>query len=193
MIVKEEQQFYTADDLWELSHDPDRRHSRYELSGGLLIEMAPAGSNHGRLALRIGHKVLDYIETDDYAIGEATGAETGFILGKTAAGHDVVRAPDVGFIARARVPASGLPDGYFPGAPDLAIEVVSPNDRPYEIDQKLGEYLHFGTRLIWFIYPSTQIVYVYTPGATRRLTADDTLDGGDVLPGFALPVRALFE
>ncbi|MDZ4768600.1 MAG: Uma2 family endonuclease [Chloroflexota bacterium] len=183
--------YYTADDLWEISHDPDRQQFRYELSGGVLIEMAPAGGLHGGIASNILVAIENHIRPNK--LGKTTAAETGFWLGRTDEGRHVVRAPDVGFIAALRVPKGGLPDGYFQGAPDLAVEVVSSNDRIDEIEGKLADYLDFGTRMIWIVYPKTQTIQVYTAAEIRRLTADDTLDGGDVLPGFALPVRALFE
>jgi Uma2 family endonuclease len=120
-----------------------------------------------------------------------TAAETGYVLHRSDDGKDTVRAPDVGFVSKARLPA-GLPKGYIPFAPDLAVEVVSPNDKAAEIQTKIGEYLRYGVRLIWVLYPDNQSIVVHTKEGARTLTVDDTLDGGDVLPGFSLPVRDLF-
>lgn len=189
MAVQE--RLYTAADLWELSHSPEYDEQRLELSEGVLIVMAPAGTQHGKRALKLGRIVGDYVEAND--LGETTAAETGFILYSNPDGKDTVRAPDVGFISKARVPEEGLPDGYFLGAPDLAIEVVSPNDSADEIQQKVNEYLQYGTKAVWVFYPKSKTIAVHTANGTQTLHPGDTLDGGDVLPGFKLTVSDLFS
>src|SRR5262245_9572005 len=194
MVIQEK--IRTAEDLWELSHRPEYTDLHLELSEGRLIVMSPAGWKHGTITLRLGHKVLEHV--DENGLGIVTAAETGFILYKNPDpnGKDTVRAPDVGFIAAARVPGNldELPDGYVPFAPDLAIEVVSPNDEPKEIEQKVKEYLKYGTRLVRVMYSDSKEVKVYAPGQkTKTLKIGDTLEGGDVLPGFKLPVRDIFS
>lgn len=189
MVIRE--RFYTVDDLWELSHQIEYVDKRLELSEGMLIEMSPAGGKHGMLALRLGRLIGNYVEA--HHLGETTAAETGYILGKRADGKDTVRAPDVGFISAARVPENGLPDGYIPFAPDLAVEVVSPNDDAEDIHHKVNQFLKAGTRLVWVAYPKTQSVVVHTAQASHTLELDATLDGADVLPGFSLTVKAIFE
>jgi Uma2 family endonuclease len=106
-------QVMTAEELLRL---PTGMGTRYELAEGVLQEMAPAGSRHGRIALRLGGLLELYVRS--HGLGEAVGAETGFILRRN---PDTVRAPDAAFIAKARVPSTGLPDGFFPGPPDLAV------------------------------------------------------------------------
>jgi Uma2 family endonuclease len=81
----------------------------------------------------------------------------------------------------------GLSDGYAPFAPDLAVEVVSPNDSAEDIEKKVIEYLRYSTRMVWVFYPTTQTVVVDTPQGTQRLDTDGTLDGGDVLPASSSP------
>lgn len=188
MVVRE--RYYTADDLWEISHDPANEGWRFELSEGILIEMSPAGAKHGKSALKLGRRIGNFVE--DHKLGETTAAETGYILFKNPNGKDIVRAPDVGFVAAARIPESGMPDGYFPGAPDLAVEVISPNDEADEIQLKVTQYLKYGTRMVVLAYPKSQTVVVHTPTSTHTLDINDTLDGGAVLPGFTLPVRDIF-
>jgi Uma2 family endonuclease len=95
-------------------------------------------------------------------------------------------------VAAARIPKGGLPDGYIPFAPDLAIEVVSPNDDAEELEKKIGEYLKYGTRMVWVFYPNLERVVVHTPKGSFPIEADGILDGGDVLPGFKLPLRDIF-
>src|SRR5258708_38371380 len=141
MTVQEKR--LNADDLWDISHhNPD---NHYELDEGILIEMAPTGDMHGELALWIGYLILGHVIEHD--LGVVSGAETGY---KLASQPDIVRAPDVGFIAKARV--TPLTGKYYPIAPDLAVEMVSPGDSASQIRRKAKQCLRAGTRLIWFLY-----------------------------------------
>ncbi len=187
MTVRE--QIYTAADLWALSHHPDYANLRLELVEGTLNLMTPAGGEHGGLALRIGARLYAFTEANH--LGYVTAAETGYILFQDARGKDTVRAPDVGFVAAARLP-HGLPQQYIPFAPDLAVEVVSPNDAADDIHQKVQDFLRAGTRLLWVIYPRTRTADVHTPQGARTLAGADALDGGAVLPGFSLPLDDIF-
>ncbi|MBC8171868.1 MAG: Uma2 family endonuclease [Anaerolineae bacterium] len=177
---------YTADDLWALSH---RSASRLELSEGELSEMSPAGGKHGWLAHRFALRIGNFVEAHD--AGYVTAAETGYILHKNPNGRDTVRAPDVGFISKTRLP-EGLPDQYIPYPPELAVEIVSPNDEAVEVEAKLNDYLKYGVRLIVFCYPKTQTLHVYRGNNHQVLHLDDTLDVGDILPGFTISVRDIF-
>ena len=118
-------------------------------------------------------------------------AETGFLLTRD---PDLVRAPDVAFVRRERVEAAGRVRGYWPGAPDLAVEVVSPNDRPADVDEKVRTWLAYGTLMVIVVYPDERRVRIHEPGRRPRdLSEADTLDGGIVVPGWTTPVRQLFE
>jgi Uma2 family endonuclease len=185
-----QEKLYSAEELWELSHAPENDGLRLELSEGVLIEMSPAGGKHGTLTMKLGRLIGDHVESNH--LGETTAAETGYILFKNPDGKDTVRAPDVGFIAAARIPETGLPDGYVPFAPDLAVEVVSPNDDAETLEKKIGEYLKYGTKMVWVFYPNLKRAVVHTPSGSYPVGIDDTLDGGDVLPGFKLPMRDFF-
>ncbi|MEP6988560.1 MAG: Uma2 family endonuclease [Chloroflexota bacterium] len=184
------EQVYTAEGLWAISHNPENYLRRFELSEGMLIEMSPASFKHGRDALKLGWFITGFVT--EYKLGETTAAETGYILFKNLDGKDTVRAPDVGFISAARIPKEGLPEGYFPGAPDFAVEVISPTDQADEVQLKVMQYLKYGTRLIWLVYRKSQTVVVHTPTGSKTFDIDDILDGGDVLPGFKLAVRDIF-
>lgn len=184
------EKFYSAEKLWELSHAPENDSRRFELSEGVLIEMSPAGLKHGTLALQLGRVVGDFVDEND--LGITTAAETGFILFKNPDGKDTVRAPDVGFVSKARL-GEELPDGYAPFAPDLAIEVVSPNDDAEDLEQKISEYLKYGTRLVWVFYPKLKRVVVHTSSGSYPIDIDGTLDGGDILPGFKLELKDIFS
>ena len=105
----------------------------------------------------------------------------------------LVRFPDVSFIRNGRLPGNKIPRGYVDVVPDLVVEVVSPNDIAENVEQRLTEFLRAGVPLAWMIYPLTKQVYVFHQGpASLRLGEGDVLDGEDILPGFACPLKTLF-
>jgi Uma2 family endonuclease len=182
MAVQE--RLYTADEFWESFGDT----KRLELVKGVPVEMSPTGEEHGVLSMWLGYLLLSYVEAHD--LGEVTAAESGFVLSRN---PDTVRAPDVGFIAKARL-AGPTSERYFPGPPDLAVEVVSPGDSASAIHAKVFDYLRAGTRLVWVVYPQSRTVAVYGPDTpTRFLDVDEMVEGGDILPGLSLPVREIFK
>jgi Uma2 family endonuclease len=165
----------TADELLHL-RIPDKC---AELVRGVLIVREPAGSMHGRVAMNLGVELSLYVRQT--GTGEVYAAETGF---KLATGPDTVRAPDVAFIARDRLPPADL-TAYAPLAPDLVVEVLSPSDRPGEVLAKVADWLNAGTRLVWVVDPVRRQARVYRhDGSVRLLNATDALEGEDVLPGF---------
>ncbi len=188
MVIKD--RLYTAEDLWELSHLPENSEKRFELAQGVLIEMSPAGGEHGLCAAALLANVWNFV--NQHKLGYVTAAETGYILFANPDGRNTVRAPDVGFVAAARL-LEGFPQGYIPLAPDLAIEVVSLNDKAVEIADKINDYLRAGIPLIWFFYPKLKTVQVYAQSKVEVFGIDDSLDGGNVLPGFKLPLMDIFE
>ncbi len=171
----------TAAELLELPSGE----SRYELIEGELITMSPAGAEHGEVAAEIGARLRNYVR--EHRLGKTYAAETGFLLGE---GPDTVRAPDAAFVRADRVVKART---YFPGAPDLAVEVLSPSDRASEVEAKVRHWLRSGTRMVMVVDPETQTATVHTPTATARLSAGDALDGGDVVPGWKLPLREIFS
>ncbi|MBI4788080.1 MAG: Uma2 family endonuclease [Chloroflexi bacterium] len=174
----------TADELLRLP----RGRYRYELVKGELIQMTPAGARHGVVALKIGARLEAFVESKQ--LGVVCAAETGFVL---AYDPDTVRAPDAAFISKARIPKEGMPEAYWPLAPDLAVEVVSPRDTASEVQTKVVEWINAGTRLVWVVDPKTQTVTVYHSLAeVRVLTVNDMLDGADVVPGFESAVKEIF-
>jgi Uma2 family endonuclease len=173
----------TAEELFELPDDG----LRHELVEGEQRTMAPAGFDHGRVALRIGARILDHVEQQ--LLGEVLAAETGFVLAR---GPDTVRAPDVAFVAAERVPAETR--GFAELAPDLVVEVVSPSDRASEVSSKAAMWLDAGVRLVWVVDPQARLAAVHHPGGlVTVLRADGVLDGEDVLPGFRLPLSTVFR
>ncbi len=172
----------------ELERMP-QRDAHVELVKGEIITMPPAGHEHGDVAGNIFAALHNFVR--EHRLGKAYIAETGFILSRN---PDTVRAPDAAFVTAARVAQQTRRQGFFDGAPDLAVEVVSPDDTVEEIDTKIVEYLQAGTQLVWIVHPRTQTITVYRSlDQVRVLTLNDTLDGGEALPGFAAAVREIFE
>ena len=185
-VTGQEKRLLTAEELWEL---PERPGVRYELVKGALVEVPGAGGVHG-LLVKVLLRLLDAFVLAR-GLGEVFADGVGYIIAR---GPDVVRIPDVSFIARERLPAGAIPEGFIPGAPDLAVEIVSPGDRAEEVYGKVREYLDAGTRLVWVVWPRHRAVTVYTAdGQGREVREGGERDGGAVLPGFRVRVAELFE
>jgi Uma2 family endonuclease len=175
----------TADELERQPQDD----YRYELVAGRVIRMSPVGGEHGILVGQLIYLFKRHVE--DRGLGGLVGPEIGF---KLAANPDTVRAPDVAFVREDRLP-SRRPRGFLKGPPDLAVEVVSPDDTPAEVRAKVEEYLDHGVPVVVVVDPDPQAVTIY-----RRLTPpltlagrDDVLDLGDVVADFRCSLREIFE
>jgi Uma2 family endonuclease len=170
----------TADELSALSDDGNR----YELVRGDLIRVSPSAVWPGIVAGRVFGLLWSFLQGRTH-LGVCGISETGFRLTRN---PDTVRAPDVWFVLAERVPSDGIPDeGFWPGAPDLAVEVLSPSDRFVDVMRKVQEYLTAGARLVWVSDPKGRSAAVFAPDHPPQLLGgDDTLDGGDLLPGFTL-------
>lgn len=173
----------TAEELLTIPDDG----KRYELVRGELVYMAAAGGRHGIIASRLDQRLRNFVEA--HVLGEVCAAETGFRLTQN---PDTVRAPDVSFIAREHCPAGEAPEGYWPFAPDLAVEVVSPSDRFDDVLTKVQEYLKAGSQLVWVFHPRTKTVMVYRAnGEVAFLQGQDELSGEGLLPGFRCRIDEL--
>lgn len=161
---------------------------RYDLIRGELVAMAPAGGGHGRVALKVGARLLVYVE--QHQLGHCYAAETGFILRRD---PDVVLAPDASFVRAERLLVEPE-EGFLEGFPDLAVEVLSPAESSSGAQEKVFEYLEAGTRLVWAIERRRRTVTVYRADHSAVLLLEnDLLDGEDVLPGFSIRVGEIFE
>ena len=158
-----------------------------ELVRGELVMMTPAGSEHGSIAASITASLVTSVK--EKRLGRVFGAETGFQIGHD---PDTVRAPDVAFVCAERVGPT-LAKGFFQGPPDLAVEVVSPNDRASEVFAKVQDWLDAGCRVVWVVDPETRTVTVYcSREEIKVLGASDSLTAADLLPGFSVPVAEIF-
>jgi Uma2 family endonuclease len=172
----------TADELLHV-RIPDKR---VELVRGRLVVREPAGLRHGRVAMDLARLLANYV--GDRGIGRVYAAETGFTVARA---PDTVRAPDVAFIRRDRLP-DPEPLGFPDLAPDLVVEVLSPGDRPGEILAKVADWLSAGTRLVWVVDPLREVARVYRQdGSETIVTAEAALEGEDVLPGFECPLATI--
>ena len=160
---------------------------RCELLRGELVMMTPAGFEHGRIVASITAPLATYVKQKE--LGALTGAETGFQIGHD---PDTVRAPDVAFVRAERVPPTPTP-GFFQGAPDLAVEVLSPSDRAGALLAKVHDWLAAGCRAVWVVDPGSRTVSVYRSRDQRVVwNVSDELTGDDIVPGFILPVAEIF-
>ena len=151
--------------------------------------MAPSGFEHGAVTINLALLLGTHVKK--HRLGVVLGAETGFVLTRN---PDTVRGADVSFVRAVRIPKSGLPKSFWVGAPDLAVEVVSPDDRPTEVSKKVDDYLAAGALLVWVVYPKTKTVVVHKPMVEPvTLEVDETLTGEEVVPGFECRVGQVFE
>lgn len=175
----------TAEELLRTSDDGLRR----ELIRGEVRTMAPAGYQHGKIAQNLASLLDRYVRENGF--GVVLAAEIGF---KIAGNPDTVRAPDAAFVRRERVEAVGEVEGYWPEAPDLAVEVVSPNDRFAEVEEKMADWLAAGTRMVLVVNPGARTVAVRLTEREARILSEEEVLGGDrVLPGWTLSVADVFR
>jgi len=178
-------QLMTADELLAMPDDG----FCYELMKGELIKVSPPpGHEHGLIAMNIAGPLHAYIKTRN--LGKVYAAETGFLIEQN---PDTVRAADVSFVSRERIEKAGRVQKYWIGAPDLAVEVISPSDTVRRIEGKVAQWLQSGARSVWVVSPKMHTVTVYRSlTEIVVLTENDTLDGRDVIPGFQLPIAEIF-
>jgi Uma2 family endonuclease len=176
----------TAEDFLQMPEVPGKR---FELVRGELVEMPGATALHGDVADLFREAIKSFVRRRK--LGRVYGDGVGYIVARD---RDVVRVPDASFVAQHRIPETGVPDTFWPFAPDLAVEVVSTGDRVEKVLEKVREYLAAGSRLVWVAWPRTRRVTAHgADGSTVELGPGDELDGGDVLPGFRVRVGDLFE
>lgn len=178
----------TADEMLALPSFVDGSDHRYELIKGVLKVMSPTKPLHGVICARITVQLGRFVE--EHNLGETFGAETGFLVETD---PDTVLGTDAAFVSRERLATVETFEKFFPFAPDLAIEVLSPGNTVNEIDEKINFYFAAGSRAVWVFNPKRRTVAVYrSPFDVRILSEQETLEGGDVLPQFKLDLAKLF-
>jgi Uma2 family endonuclease len=170
----------------EYERMPEEDLYRVELVRGMLVRSPKPAPLHGVLQARMAWKLAEFV--DRAGGGEVTG-EVGPILARD---PDTVRGPDLAFYSTGRIPDFGYGGGFW-GPPDMAVEILSPSNRPSETREKIAEYLEAGVRLVWVLDPDARSVTVHRSGGESLLVRhDQTLDGEDVLSGFLLPLASIF-
>ncbi len=177
-------QLMTAEELLRLP----RGTWRYELVNGKLRRMAPSGFTHGTVAAEIGARLTTFVR--EQGLGQVCAAETGFFLRRD---PDTVRAPDAAFVSTATLERASPAGGFFPGAPDLAIEVISPSDTHTNVEEKVAEWLAAGTKVVVVLDPRRKATRICRPGGeVLTLGPADTLSVADLLPGWLVPLSEIF-
>ncbi|MBM3998486.1 MAG: Uma2 family endonuclease [Planctomycetes bacterium] len=174
----------TAEQLYSIPDDGNRR----ELVEGVLSMMSPAGCEHGRIAGRIFLRLATHVE--QHALGETYAAETGFRISES---PDTVRAPDAAFVSRGRLEAAAPTAGFLSLAPDLVVEVVSPNDSFSSVEAKAADWLRAGCQVVLVADPGNSTIHVYESGSgIRLLRSGDRFSAGPVCGGWSLDVDDAF-
>jgi len=174
----------TADEFLEMPADG----FRHELVRGEVISMSLPGGQHGKISLKIGRLIGNHVESAK--LGDCYAAETGFLIERD---PDTVRGADVAFVRSQRLALITDPDKHVPFAPDLAVEVISPNDRSDEVEEKVQAWLAAGSSLVWTVDPERRTVTIHRPSAEPiTLTEDQKIEGGEVVPGFECRVADFF-
>ncbi|XHX76417.1 MAG: Uma2 family endonuclease [Stenomitos frigidus ULC029] len=184
MSIATEKKTWTDEEFMALSSNGHR----YELIDGELADMGNSGMEHGGIGSFLGGLLAIHVR--QRKLGAVCDSSTAFTLN-----NGNKRSPDVSFVAKERL--KGLkrpPRGFFQGSPDLAVEILSPNNTVEEIHDKIVEYFENATQLVWVIHPDEKYVLVYhSPEPDRFLRAQDVLDGEAIVPDFAIAVAELFE
>ena len=174
----------TAEEYAQLPDDGQR----LELQAGVLVSEPQPFPRHAQIQARLTHALADFVKPR--GLGVVLTA-CGFLLSRN---PDTVRGPDVAFVRRERFDPERAGRTFFRGAPDLAVEILSPSNRPGEVHAKVADYLAAGAPLVWVVDPRRRVVSVYRSLlAPRRVEATGVLEGEDILPGFSMPVAALTE
>ena len=185
--METKQRLWDIDEVWELYCDRANDHLRFELFDGEIIEMSGPGGVHGRIAIKLGSYLFIFAEENN--LGIVTG-ETGY---HPAGDRYNLLLPDVAFISFERAP-DPFPDKLVPAMPDIAVEIKSPSNTLAEMRDKAQRYMRLGTSLVWIIMPANQRVEIHRSHLpAETLEPGDSLSGDDILPGFELEIRRLFN
>jgi Uma2 family endonuclease len=181
-------QYVTDEEMYQVPKDGQK----YERVDGEM-RVGPGGARHSAVVVNVDARLALFVEKKK--LGYVVGSRTGYQWpGRHADRPDNVRSPDVSFVSLGRFPDEQLPDGFVDLAPDLAVEVLHPDDRGRDVLEKVGEYLDVGTRLVWVIDPEKRTAVAYRSLTDVRVIGEaDALDGEDVVPGFSCPLKDILD
>ncbi len=175
----------TADDLLSLHGEGVRG----ELIQGVLHKTMASGVRHGKIVVRLVSALFDHSEPK--GLGTLVASDSGVLLERD---PDTVREPDIAFTSAEKMPLGADITGYAEVVPDLVIEIRSPSEGRRVVYDKACMWISHGVRLVWVIHPDTRTVDVHRPGSpVATLAGDDTIDGGDILPGFTCALATVFD
>jgi Uma2 family endonuclease len=178
-------QLLTAEDLLRMPNHG----KRYELVRGELRTMSPPSFRHAEITGNFYLRLCPYVRAN--GLGRVGVGDPGFMLSRDPA---LILAPDVAFIRADRLAPGAKAEGFWPGAPDLVVEVVSPGDTADEVTEKVEDWLSMGCRMVVAISDRRRTVTVHRPGQPPRVPrGEEIFDGEDVVPGFRLPLPEIFE
>ena len=160
-----------------------------ELVEGVVVDMSRPGWEHGEILMLVASQIYSHVREHD--LGRVAVGDTGFVLERRDDGKDTVRGLGLAFINKVRASES-VSSGWTTVAPDLAVEVISPSNEAADIKLNVLQLLNAGTSLVWVVYPDIRIVVVHSMSGAKTLQENDTLSGGDVLPGFEIRVGDIF-
>lgn len=185
MIQHTKNEIKSAAQLFSTPHEGNR----LELVKGVLIVMSPAGSEHGRIASRILIRLGNHVEAND--LGETFAAETGFLIESN---PDTVRAPDAAFVSHERLNAVKLTSAYLPLAPDLVVEVVSPNDSSSDVEAKAEQWLNAGSQIVLVADPQNETIRIYrSTSEIQVFHSGESFSSGEVCDNWQLAVNDVFK
>lgn len=171
----------TTEDFEAWIRLPENADKYFELIAGEIYEMV-SNWDSSKIAMIIGSFITQFVLLRD--LGQVTGADGGYKVGTDR------YIPDVGFVKKERLTDQPYEEGYYPIAPDLAVEVISPTDSDKKLRRKITNYLQAGIT-VWVVDPGDGLVEIHAPGQFVEVIEKDwTIDGGQVLPGFSLKVSA---
>ena len=176
----------TADEFLRLC---EKRVVKGELVRGMVSETVSANGEHSEVAAAVAHAFVSHVRPR--RLGRVSTSDGGVRLERD---PDTVREPDVAFFSAENLPLDVKVRGFYEVVPDLVVEIVSPNDNPQYVADRVAMWLSHGVRLVWAVYPVSRTVAAHpSAGPTLIYTENDELDGGDVLPEFRCPVRDILD
>ena len=184
-----EKQFISAKRFVELADLLEYQDCVVELIEGEIVTMPKPSGGHGEIVIWLASKIAVFVY--EHELGRVTGGDAGFILVRNPDGKDTIRGLDIAFISRERT-SKPLPFELIDGAPNLAVEVISPNNTASDAALKIRQLLKAGSRLVWVVYPETRVIDAHTADGAITLEENDVLSGAAVLPGFEIRVGDIF-